>query len=58
MIAKVLSEGMSQSLRFELLCGSALVASGVGVTASADQTNGNGTLVVSRILYVAPLFCM
>jgi hypothetical protein len=45
---------MSQSLRFGLFCGWALLASGVGVTASADQRNGGGTLVVSRIKYVAP----
>jgi hypothetical protein len=54
MIAEALSEGMSQSLRFGLLCGSALLASGVCLTASADQMSGDGTLVVSRIQYVAP----
>ena len=54
MIAKVLSEGVCRSLRLGLLCGSALLTSGVGLTASADQMNDVGTLVVSRIQYVAP----
>jgi hypothetical protein len=54
MIAKVLSEGVCRSLRFGMLCGSALLASGLGFTAAADQVNGGGTLVVSRIQYVAP----
>lgn len=40
--------------RLGLLYGSALLAGGVGLTASADQMNGGGTLVVSRIQYVAP----
>jgi hypothetical protein len=54
MIAKVLSEGVCRSLRFGMLCGSALLASGLGFTAAAGQVNGGGTLVVSRIQYVAP----
>ncbi len=54
MIATVLTESMSRSLRFALLCGLALLASSVGLAAPTDQMNGGGTLVVSRILYVAP----
>jgi hypothetical protein len=42
------------SARFGLLCGSALLASSIGVTASADQVDRNATLVVSRIQYVPP----
>src|SRR5712672_982819 len=54
MIARALSESTSRSLRFVMLCGSALLASSVGLAAPTDQMNGVGTLVVSRILYVAP----
>jgi hypothetical protein len=54
MIARVLSDSMARSMRFSLLCGSALLASGIGLTASADQMNGGGTLVVSGVQYVAP----
>ena len=41
-------------LGFGLLCGSALLASGIGLTATADQMNNGATLVVSRLQYVAP----
>ena len=52
MITTVLLKSMPQPLRLGLLCGSAMLASGVGLTASADQISP-GTLVVSRIQYVA-----
>jgi hypothetical protein len=42
------------SARFGLLCGSALLASSIGLTASADQVDRSATLVVSRIQYVPP----
>ena len=54
MIRRVSSKGMSQPLRLSLFCGSALLASGVTLSASADQTGAAATLVVSRIQYVAP----
>ena len=54
MIATVSTESMSRSLRFALLSGLALLASSVGLAAPTDQMNGGGTLIVSRILYVAP----
>jgi hypothetical protein len=44
---------MFRSFRVGLLCGSALLASGFADTALADG-QGNVTLVVSRIQYVAP----
>lgn len=40
--------------RFCLLWGSALLASSIGLTASADQIDRSATLVVSRIQYVPP----
>jgi hypothetical protein len=46
---------MFLSFRPGLLCGSALLASGVaGAALGADQNSGSDTLVVSRIQYVAP----
>jgi hypothetical protein len=42
------------SARFGLLCGSALLASSIGLAASADQVDRSATLVVSRIQYVPP----
>jgi hypothetical protein len=46
---------MSRSFRVAVLCGSALVASGVYGAALADsQGKGGAALVVSRIQYVAP----
>lgn len=54
MVAKAFSEHKPRLFRFGLLSGSALLASGVGLAASADQTNNVQTLVVSRIQYVAP----
>jgi hypothetical protein len=45
---------MSQSLRLNLFCGSMLLASGLSLSASADQTGAAETLVVSRVQYVAP----
>ena len=54
MIAKGLSERVLRPLGFGLLCGSALLASGIGLTATADQMNNGTTLVVSRLQYVAP----
>jgi len=54
MIAKGLSERVLRLLRFGLLCGSVLLASGIGLTATADQMNNGATLVVSRLQYVAP----
>jgi len=54
MIAKRLSERVLRPLGFGLLCGSVLLASGIGLTASADQMNNGATLVVSRLQYVAP----
>jgi hypothetical protein len=54
MIAKGLSERVLRPLGFGLLCGSALLASGIGLTATADQMNNGATLVVSRLQYVAP----
>jgi hypothetical protein len=46
---------MFRSFRFALLGGAALLGSGVAGAALADgQGNGGGTLVVSRVQYVAP----
>lgn len=47
---------MFRSSRFVLLCGSALLVSGfAGAARADDQQNGaSGTLVVSRVQYVAP----
>src|ERR1700757_4325426 len=54
MIRRVSSKGTSRPLHFILFCGSALLASGLPLSASADQTGAAATLVVSRIQYVAP----
>src|SRR5215469_16150534 len=54
MIRRDSSKGTSRPRHFILFCGSALLASGLPLSASADQTGAAATLVVSRIQYVAP----